>query len=66
LRTFILGVDVPGYASIVTSIMFFSGIQLVTLGVIGEYIGRLFQESKARPLYVVDAVVERGDGGITE
>jgi polyisoprenyl-phosphate glycosyltransferase len=66
LRTFILGVDVPGYASIVTSIMFFSGIQLVTLGVIGEYVGRLFQESKARPLYVVDAVVERGDRGITE
>ncbi|MGE5522406.1 MAG: glycosyltransferase family 2 protein [Rhodospirillaceae bacterium] len=66
VRTFVLGVDVPGYASIVTSIMFFSGMQLVTLGVIGEYIGRLFQESKARPLYVVDAVHERGDAGFAE
>jgi len=66
LRTFCFGIDVPGYASIVTSIMFFSGMQLVTLGVIGEYIGRLFQESKGRPLYVVDAVVERGDSALTE
>lgn len=66
LRTFFLGVDVPGYASIVTSIMFFSGMQLVTLGVIGEYIGRLFQESKARPLYIVDSVLERGDAAAAE
>jgi glycosyltransferase involved in cell wall biosynthesis len=58
LRTLALGVDVPGYASIVTSIMFFSGVQLITLGVIGEYIGRLFQEAKSRPLYIVDAVIE--------
>jgi glycosyltransferase involved in cell wall biosynthesis len=61
LRTLYLGVDVPGYASIVTSITFFSGIQLVSLGVIGEYIGRLFQEAKARPLYIVDSVIERRD-----
>jgi glycosyltransferase involved in cell wall biosynthesis len=58
VRTLLLGVDVPGYASIVTSIMFFSGVQLITLGVIGEYIGRLFQEAKSRPLYIVDTLVE--------
>ena len=58
LRTVVLGVDVPGYASIVTSITFFSGVQLITLGVIGEYIGRLFQEAKSRPLYIVDEVIE--------
>jgi glycosyltransferase involved in cell wall biosynthesis len=60
LRTLLLGIDVPGYASLVTSIMFFSGVQLVTLGVIGEYVGRLFQEAKARPLYIVDAITESG------
>jgi polyisoprenyl-phosphate glycosyltransferase len=58
VRTLVLGIDVPGYASILTSIMFFSGVQLITLGVIGEYIGRLFQESKSRPLYIVDSVLE--------
>ena len=63
VRTVWLGVEVPGYASILTSIMFFSGVQLVTLGVIGEYIGRLFQEAKGRPLYIVDSVIEADNGG---
>lgn len=65
VRTLYLGIDVPGYASILVSIMFFSGIQLMTLGILGEYIGRLFQESKGRPLYIVDAVIERGDAAPT-
>lgn len=64
IRTFVLGVDVPGYASIVTSIMFFSGMQLITLGVIGEYVGRLFQEAKSRPLYIVDTVIESRRPGL--
>jgi len=53
VRTLVLGVDVPGYASLIVSIMFFSGIQLLSLGVLGEYIGRIFAEVKRRPLYLI-------------
>jgi polyisoprenyl-phosphate glycosyltransferase len=53
LKTFILGADVPGFPTIVVSVMFFSGIQLIFLGVIGEYVGRIFAEVKRRPLYIV-------------
>ncbi len=52
-RTLILGVDVPGYASLLVVILFFSGINLICLGVIGEYLGRIFIEVKQRPLYLV-------------
>ena len=54
LRTLIAGVDVPGYASLIVAILFLGGIQLVSLGVIGEYLGRLFIEAKQRPIYLVD------------
>lgn len=53
IRTFFLGADVPGFPSLIVSVMFFSGIQLVFLGVIGEYVGRVFAEVKRRPLYIV-------------
>lgn len=53
VRTITLGVDVPGYASLMVVILFFSGVQLVTLGVIGEYLGRMFNETKRRPLYLI-------------
>jgi glycosyltransferase involved in cell wall biosynthesis len=53
VRTMLLGVDVPGFPSLIVSVMFFSGIQLVFLGVIGEYVGRIFAEVKRRPLYIV-------------
>ena len=43
----------PGFPSLIVSVMFFSGIQLMSLGIIGEYIGRIFAEVKRRPLYVV-------------
>ena len=53
VRTMITGVDLPGYASLVSVILFFNGIILVGLGVQGEYIARIFAEVKARPLYLV-------------
>ena len=53
VKTLILGIDVPGYPSLIVAITFFSGVQLVSLGVIGEYLGRVFAEVKRRPLYVV-------------
>jgi glycosyltransferase involved in cell wall biosynthesis len=52
-RTMILGRDMPGYASLITAILFFGGLNLVALGILGEYIGRIFNEVKARPLYIV-------------
>jgi glycosyltransferase involved in cell wall biosynthesis len=53
LRTLIYGVDVPGFATLIVSLTFFSGIQLLSLGVLGEYIGRIFAEVKRRPLYLI-------------
>jgi dolichol-phosphate mannosyltransferase len=48
-----IGLSPPGFATIVVAIFFLSGIQLITIGVIGEYVGRIFEEVKGRPLYVV-------------
>ena len=59
IRTVTLGVDVPGYASLIVSVIFFGGVQLLSLGIIGEYVGRIFAEVKRRPLYIV---AERVDG----
>jgi polyisoprenyl-phosphate glycosyltransferase len=53
VRTLLHGIDVPGYASIFVSLLFFSGVQMIGIGVIGEYIGRIYVESKRRPLYVI-------------
>jgi polyisoprenyl-phosphate glycosyltransferase len=52
-RTLVFGADVPGFPSIMVSVMFFSGLQLIFLGIIGEYIGRIFAEVKERPLYIL-------------
>lgn len=59
VRTLVLGVDVPGYASLLIAILFFGSLQLISLGLLGEYIGRIYLESKQRPIYVV-----RGAWGI--
>lgn len=53
LRTLIHGIDVPGYASLLVGTLFLGGIQLVGIGVIGEYVGRIYYEAKGRPLYLV-------------
>jgi len=53
IKTLIVGRELPGYASIIVSILFLGGIQLICLGILGEYIGRIYTEVKKRPLYVV-------------
>ena len=54
VKTIVSGVDVPGYASTMVVILFLGGIQLIFLGVIGEYLGRAFNEGKHRPLYFIE------------
>jgi glycosyltransferase involved in cell wall biosynthesis len=55
-RTLISGIDVPGYASLLVAVLFLGGLQLISVGVLGEYIGRIYIESKQRPTYIVREV----------
>lgn len=54
IRTMFLGIDIPGYASLLTVVLFLGGIQLIGIGVLGEYIGRIYNESKRRPIYIIE------------
>jgi glycosyltransferase involved in cell wall biosynthesis len=53
VRTLVFGIDVPGYASLIVSVLFLGGLQLLSLGILGEYVGRILTETKQRPLYVI-------------
>lgn len=61
VRTLILGIDVPGYASLIVAIVFLGGLQLIGIGIIGEYVGRIYLESKRRPAYVIRKVLRSPD-----
>jgi glycosyltransferase involved in cell wall biosynthesis len=54
MRTLLFGIDAPGYASTMLIILFLGGIQLLGLGIIGEYLGRVYREVKRRPIYILD------------
>ncbi|WP_417670259.1 glycosyltransferase family 2 protein [Roseibium sp.] len=58
IRVLVYGIDVPGYASLMVAVLFFSGVQLLSIGMIGEYVARLFNEAKQRPVYLVQDVIE--------
>ncbi|MGM0455467.1 MAG: glycosyltransferase family 2 protein [Cyanobacteriota bacterium] len=66
LRTLIFGIDVPGYASLMVAVLFLGGIQLISLGVIGEYLGRVYEEVKGRPLYLVRDLYGFDDRGFDD
>ena len=57
---FIVGHDVPGWATLVAGLMFSAGIQLLSVGILGEYVGRIFDEVKQRPVYIVGEEHGRG------
>lgn len=52
-RTLIYGIDIPGYASLLVAVLFFGSLQLMSVGMLGEYIGRIYMETKKRPIYLV-------------
>jgi glycosyltransferase involved in cell wall biosynthesis len=53
IRTLIYGVEIPGWSTITVFVTFLGGIQLLSIGILGEYIGRIFNEVKQRPIYIV-------------
>ena len=61
IRTIVDGVDVPGYASLLVFILLLGVIQMIILGILGEYIGRIFVEVKSRPIYIIEKKVNLAD-----
>lgn len=61
VRTLMFGVDVPGYASMLVLILFFGSLQLVSVGLLGEYLGRVYLETKQRPTYLVRRYYRHGN-----
>ena len=57
LEKLIRGIDIPGYATIIVLILLIGGIQLLCIGIIGEYVGRIFEQSKQRPVYIAKEVL---------
>lgn len=63
IRTCIHGIDVPGYVTTLVAVLFLGGIILLSVGVLGDYIGRIFMESKKRPIYILDETNLRKEDG---
>jgi glycosyltransferase involved in cell wall biosynthesis len=61
MRTLIRGIDVPGYASLLVAILFFGSLQLISIGLLGEYVGRIYMETKHRPIYLVRKLHKHAD-----
>lgn len=53
------GVTVPGYVTLLTAVVVFGGVQLIGIGILGEYIGRIYMEVKARPTYLIDKIITK-------
>lgn len=66
LRTMIWGSDVPGYASLMVVVLAMGAVQLISLGIIGEYLGRLYVESKQRPIYLIGDSAGFQAGGVPD
>ena len=60
IEHFVYGTDVAGWATLACGVMFFSGVQLISIGILGEYVGRIFDEVKQRPVYLVGSESGRG------
>jgi polyisoprenyl-phosphate glycosyltransferase len=60
-KTLIHGIDVPGYASLLVAILFMGSLQLIGIGILGEYVGRIYMESKQRPNYIVRKIYDHHD-----
>lgn len=63
VRTLILGVAVPGYASLISAVLLLGGVQLIGIGILGEYIGRIYYESKNRPVYLIRSRYQSAGAG---
>ena len=61
LEKFIVGIDIPGYATVIVLTLLLGGVQLLCIGIIGEYVGKIFQQSKDRPIYLAKAILTPED-----
>jgi len=57
VRALAFGIDVPGYVTVLSAVTFFGGLQLIGIGILGEYIGRIYMETKRRPIYLIRRVI---------